>query len=264
MKKLFPLLALVLAVAFAASTLRSPKNPGAFDVVGFSRLPVLVNGRLKPIDTVARSSLLQLQGKQSVVTPDGRKPTPIEWLLDVCFRSDIADAYQVFEIVHPDVLALFSLRTEDGRDNKRFSYTQLSKSFAELDRQAKLANQVESAARTAFQSAVVQIYGNLVHYQRLRYSLTAPGREDFLGDLLKFQDQVGAGITAVRAKQAGQPHDEAAATAMTEIGERFVDMANISNLLVVPPDADNNDPNGWKPAGAALLDTFRTPSAPGA
>ena len=65
MKKYIPLVALLLALVYVASKARSPQNPGAFDVVGFSKLPVLVNGRLKPLDTVARSSLLQLQGRQT-------------------------------------------------------------------------------------------------------------------------------------------------------------------------------------------------------
>ncbi|MSU50503.1 MAG: cytochrome C biogenesis protein [Opitutus sp.] len=259
MKKLLPILVLLLTVGFVASkSLRAPKNPAASDVVGFSHLPVLVNGRLKPLDTLARSSLLQLQGRQSVTTPDGRKPTPIEWLLDVCFRPEIADTYQTFEIAHPDLLAVFNLKVEDGIDNKRFAYTQLFKSFAELDRQAKLANQVDAAVRTSFQRAVVQLYGNLVHYQRLRHALAAPDRPDFLGDLLKFQEKVADGVTAVRAKQAAQPHDEAAAAAMTEIGERFVNMANLSNFLVIPPETAETDPTAWKPVGAALLETFRT------
>jgi ABC-type transport system involved in cytochrome c biogenesis permease subunit len=259
MKKFLPLLVLVLVVGFAASKLRAPKNPGAYDVVGFSKLPVLVNGRLKPLDTVARSSLLQLQAKQRVVTPDKRELLPIEWLLDVFFRPELSDAYQVFEIDHPDLLALFNLKTDDGRDGKRFAFNQLSKSFAELDRQAKLANQVEAATRTAFQRAVVQLYTNLVHYQRLHHAVVSPGRGDFLGDLLKFQENVAAGVTAVRAKQAGQPHDEAAVNAMTEIGERFVDMANISStFLVIPPETGNTDPAAWRATGPALLETFRT------
>mgnify|MGYP003850691097 CR=1 FL=1 len=72
MKKAAPYLVLALVLAWVASTLRAPRNPAAFDVQGFGRLPVLVNGRLKPLDTVARSSLLQLQGRQTVTTPDGR------------------------------------------------------------------------------------------------------------------------------------------------------------------------------------------------
>ncbi len=258
MKKFFPLLVLALAVAFIGNTLRPPRNPAAIDVNGFGRLPVLVNGRIKPFDTVARSSLLQLQGRQSVSTPEKRKLQPIEWLLDVFFRPELADTYQHFEIVHPDVLAIFSLKAQDGQGEKRFSLSQLQPRIAELQRQAKLADQVEAAVRTSFQRAVMQLYGNLVHYQRLRHALVAPDRPDFLGDLLKLQDNVKAGVDAVRARQAGQPHDEAAAKAMTEMGERFVVMSESTTFLVVPPAADDPDLTAWKSAGAALLDTFRT------
>ena len=70
-----PLAAPVLGIAFVAAGLFPKGNPGAFDVSGFGRLPVLADGRIKPIDTVARSSLLQLQGRQRVVLPDGSEIT---------------------------------------------------------------------------------------------------------------------------------------------------------------------------------------------
>jgi ABC-type transport system involved in cytochrome c biogenesis permease subunit len=260
MKRFLPIAALLLAVAYVASTLRPPANPGAFDINAFGRLPVLVNGRLKPLDTVARSSLLQLQGRQTVTTPDGRRLRPAEWLLDVAFRPNLADAYQHFEIVNPDVLAIFELRATDGQGEKRFSLKQLQPKIAELQRQTRLADQVESAVRTPFQRAVIQLYGNLVHYQRLRHAFVSPESSDFLGDLLKLQDNVKVGVDAVRARQAGQPHDEAAAKAMTEIGEKFVIMAESTTFHVVPPAADNPDRTAWRTAGAALLETFRTGS----
>jgi hypothetical protein len=156
MKKAAPFLVLALVLVWVASTLRAPRNPAAFDVQGFGRLPVLVNGRLKPLDTVARSSLLQLQGRQTVTTPDGRKLQPTEWLLDVTFRPAQADTYQHFEIVNPDVLAIFDLRTSDGQGEKRFSLRQLEPKIAELQRQSKLADQVESAVRTPFQRGVLR------------------------------------------------------------------------------------------------------------
>ena len=260
MKRFLPMAALLLAVTYVAATLRPPANPGAFDVNAFGRLPVLVNGRLKPLDTVARSSLLQLQGRQTVTTPDGRRLQPAEWLLDVAFRPNLADAYQHFEIVNPDVLAIFELRATDGQGEKRFSLKQLQPKIAELQRQTRLADQVESAVRTPFQRAVIQLYGNLVHYQRLRHAFVSPESSDFLGDLLKLQDNVKAGVDAVRARQAGQPHDEAAAKAMTEIGEKFVIMAESTTFHVVPPAADNPDRTAWRTTGAALLETFRTGS----
>ena len=260
MKRFLPLAALLLSLIYVGSTLRAPKNPGAFDVNAFGRLPVLVNGRLKPLDTVARSSLLQLQGRQAVTTPDGRRLQPVEWLLDVAFRPNLADGYQHFEIVNPEVLAIFELRTSDGQGDKRFSLKQLQPKIAELQKQARLADQVDAAVRTPFQRGVLQLYGNLVHYQRLRHAFVSPESADFLGDLIKLQDNVKAGVEAVRARQAGQPHDEAAAKAMTEIGEKFVIMAESTTFHVVPPAADNTDRTAWRTAGAALLETFRTGS----
>jgi hypothetical protein len=268
MKKFLPLLILLAGLAMVAKALLPPRNPGAFDVVGFGRLPVLANGRLKPLDTVARNSLLLLCNSTAnssrssgfFVTPDGRKLIPTEWLLDVFFRAEQADAYQAIAIDNPDVLSLFALTHEDGLEGRRFAFNQLSKKLGELERQAKLADPIDAPVRSPFQRAVLQLYGNLVHYQQLKHALVMPGHDDFLGELLRFQDGLAPGVTAVRAKQAGQPHDEAAVTAMTAMGENFIAMSESSNLLAIPPDADNADPTAWKSAGTALLETFRRES----
>ena len=255
MKKYLPLLALLGALAFVAKTLVPPSNPTAFDLAGFSRLPILAGGRIKPLDTIARSSLLQFQGRQSLTAPDGSAVSTTEWLLDATFRPERADAYQVFEITHPDMLALFNLKMDDGAGGKRFSFNQLRAKLDELERQAKLADPVESALRTPFQRGVLQLYGNLIQYQHVRNAFVMPGHDDFLGDLLKFQDKLAAGVAAVHAKQAGEKFDEAALTMMTEMGEQFVAMSESTNLLVIPPD--NDDPNAWQTTGTALLATFQ-------
>ena len=184
MKKYFPFLIVLVVLLGVGAKLLPPKNSGPYDVVGFGQLPVLENGRFKPLHTVARTSLLQFQGRQRVVAADGRELTPGEWLMDVTFHSDLADTYQTFEIVHPEVLAIFDLNPDSGLAGKRFSFRQMDGKLAELERQAKLAFPVESAVRTTFQRAVVQLYANLLHYQRLKYTLVGPGRDDFLGDLL--------------------------------------------------------------------------------
>jgi ABC-type transport system involved in cytochrome c biogenesis permease subunit len=264
MKKYLPLLALLLALAMVAGSLVTPKNPGKFDVTGFGRLPVLANGRIKPLDTVARTSLLAIcnaaynsptRGTNFIFTPDGRKLAPIEWLLDVVFRPTLADTYQVIVIDNPDVLSIFNLKQEDALEIRRFSFNQLGPKLEELERQAKLASQIESAVRSPFQRAVLQLYENLIHYQQLRHALVAPGRDDFLADLMQFQQKLPAGVAAVHAKQAGEAHDEAAVTAMTDMGEQFMEMSERTNLLVIP--ADNGETTGWKTAGAALLETFQ-------
>ena len=69
MKKFIPLIVLLFGATWLASTL-VPRPPATeFDITGFGKLPILVNGRVKPLDTVARTALLQFQGRQRVTTP---------------------------------------------------------------------------------------------------------------------------------------------------------------------------------------------------
>src|ERR1017187_9680135 len=91
--------------------------------------------------------------------------------------------------------------------------------------QERLAEPVEAQSRTRFQSAVVQLYGNLSHYLRLRRALAPEGTRDFLGELLHLQESLSDGVEAVRAKEAGKPHDEAKAAALIAEGQKFIGMA---------------------------------------
>jgi ABC-type transport system involved in cytochrome c biogenesis permease subunit len=257
MKKFIPLLVLLLGALYLGSTLLPPRESSAFDLAGFGRLPILANGRLKPLDTVARNSLLLFQGRQTVVTPAGVKVSPTEWLLDVYFHSDAADRYRTFEVVHPDLLALLDLKAEDGDGKKRFSYLEVSKKIPELERQARLAGPVESAVRTPFQKSVMQLYGALVQYQRLKHTLAPPTTEDFLAELLRFQKLIPTGVAAVRAKQAGQPHDEATAKAMIELGQRYLFMSETTNFLAIPPTPEVAEDTAWQTTGQSLLSAFQ-------
>ncbi|MEX2045412.1 MAG: cytochrome c biogenesis protein CcsA [Opitutus sp.] len=279
MKKIIPLVLVLLGIALVAKSLRRPQNPGEFDLVGFGRLPVLANGRIKPLDTVARSSLLQMQGRQRVSSPNEGTlvESPVAWLLDAAFRQEKADTYPTFAIDNPDLLALIG-KTGAGLKityssgiskffavlgflpghHRRFSFDEIRPHLGPIQDQARLASQVDAPARSAFQRGVLQLYSNLLQYQRLRHSFVMPGRPDFLGELLQFQDKVPEGVVAVRAKQAGEPHDEAAVAAMTEMGEIFLALAEATNLLVVPPEPQAEDQTAWKPVGSALLETFRT------
>jgi len=280
MKKILPLLVLAVAVLYVGKSLLPPQNTGAFDLVGFGQLPLLANGRIKPIDTEARSSLLRLQGRQRVSSPvlsGNLVGSPTEWMLDVIFRPEKADTYPTFAIDNPDLLALLGKTDEDLKisysstakqvlalvgfipsRHRRFALTEIWPHRAAIQEQARLAEPVENAIRTPFQQSVMQLYLNLVHYQRLQHAFVMPGRENFLNELLTFQDMVPAGVAAVKAKQAGQPHDEAAVTPMIEMGEMFGAMSTVSTFGVIPPDGDTTDPTAWKTTGAALLETFQT------
>ncbi|MDO8540176.1 MAG: cytochrome c biogenesis protein CcsA [Opitutaceae bacterium] len=257
MKKFIPHLVLLVAAITVASTLLPTRRKTDFDLATFGRLPVLVNGRLKPFDTVARTSLLVLQGRQRIVTPDGRTLTPIEWLLDVLYVPGRADIYGHFLIENQEVIDLFSLRPSEGDGGKRFSYAQLAKGIGELDRQARLADEVEAPLRTPFQRQVLRLRDRVILYQRLQSTLKPAGESaDFFAELRKLEKTLPASIAAVRARQRGEPHDEAAFKSMMELVRKFDVMQSTAYLITIPPAGENKDLNGWKTPGQALVDSI--------
>ena len=135
-----------------------------------------MNGRTKPLDTVARTSLLVLQGRQRVAAPDGRTLTPVEWLLDMLATGRLwpTPYLPVFEVVHPDVLALLNLTRADGVGGKRFAYRQLAAGLPRDRPPGEVADAVESALRTSFQRAVIRLRNGVLLYQSLQDSIIAP------------------------------------------------------------------------------------------
>ncbi len=261
MKKILPLLVLALGLLYLGSTLVAPRAPAASpDYVAFGRLPVLVGGRLKPLDTVARTTLLQLQGRQTVRLADGTPLTPSQWIADLLLSDKKSNDYQVFEILHPDVLALLKLSEETGAGKKRFSYNQLVPGLTELERQSQLAQPIEAQRRTRFQSEVIRLRENIGLYVRLQASLVPPDLEEPLKALTDFQTTLPAGIDAVRLRQQKLPHDEATANRVMELAGRFDFMAQNAYLLPIPPADTEKDDTAWQKTGAVLLNTFQTGS----
>ena len=256
MKKLLPLSVLLIAVIGVAGTLLPPRAKSDFDVASFGRLPVLLNGRLKPFDTVARTTLLVLQGRQRVATPEGRTLQPIEWLLDVLYAPAAADTYRHFLVENPEVLDLFKLQPADGDGGKRFSYAQLVKGSSELERQAKLAEEVEPARRTPFQHQVLQLRNRLITYLRLKYTMQPDAVPTFFADLTELEATLPANLAAVRARQRGEAHDEAAFKRMAEFVRQFDFMQSAGHLIAIPPAGANADLNNWKTPGQALVDSI--------
>lgn len=255
MKRILPLIVLLVGALYLASPFFK-KHKSEFDLETFGKIPVVANGRTKPLDSVARNTLLLLQGRQRVTTPEGAVLTPTEWLLDVFFRPELADTYQHFEIVHPGVLDVFGFAPEDGAGKKRFSYKQLVPKLEELDRQAGLAAGVEAPVRTPYQRAVLNLRSHVILYQQLKYSLVPPDGTPFLVDLLHLQDNLAASIEAVRKRESGKSGDDALAASTLAMGGKFLRMTEIGNLLTVPPPQGAKD-GEWVKTGEALLRTFQ-------
>ena len=107
---------------------------------------------------------------------------------------------------------------------------------------------------------MIQLYGNIRHYLELKHTVVMPGSADFLGELLRFQEILPAGIAAVRARQAGQPYEEPALKAIMELAPRYDFMGGSTSILAIPPPSTAADATAWKTSGNAILDTIQTGS----
>jgi ABC-type transport system involved in cytochrome c biogenesis permease subunit len=278
-KKFLPLVVLFLGILYVGKTLRPPPEKTAFNLQDFGRVPVLVNGRIKPLDTVARTTLLMMQGRQRVSSPETGElvSSPAQWLADVMFAPEKADAYPTIRIDSPEVLDLVGITEEDTKvtydsgvkrafavlgflpsHKSRFSYNQLRPKLPELDRQARLADQVESQLRTPFQKQVVAVRDRVIIYLQLKTSVQMPDSPDFLTELVRFEKALPAGIQAVMAKQKGEEHDAEAVKVMREMADRVAYLEQMGSLRTVPPDARDNDPTHWRTVGGALMSSFGT------
>src|SRR5580704_1960445 len=114
-KKFLPwIISLLFLVWVMAKMIPVKESPG-IHLDGFGRLPVLVNGRVMPMDTLARLSLLEMNHHGTCTTSDGKVLPPIRWLLDVFMMPERADAAKVFEVTNPDLLGLFGRQEANGK-----------------------------------------------------------------------------------------------------------------------------------------------------
>ena len=212
----------------------------------FARLPVLEGGRIKPLDTVGRTSLMILHGRQTLRLADGNIVPPSRWLAEALFNAPLADSRPLFAINNPEVLSLFGFE-QSGR--KYFSFSELEPSLALIDAQGEIAAREESARRTPYQIALLNLRNGLYLYQRLKNSLRPAGAEDFSAEIADYEAVVPVGAPALLAKRQGKPYDREACDDFLSFAKRYGGMSETALLLPVP----SLERSGWQPLGTALL-----------
>ena len=256
MKKWIPLILVVVMAGWVLSGLHQKPETG-FHTRAFGKLPVLMNGRFQPFDSVARNSLLQIRTKQSVVQDENGKTqtlTAMEWLLETMMKPESANDLKIFRIDNNEVLALLKLPD----NQKYFSFNQLRPQMDELEKQADRIEKIESANRTVFESQLMKLYEMMNLYQRLEISLKPPGSDDFAAELEAFQKSIGPGMAAVQAREAGQKFDPEAFNTLIGFMGRYNTVASFALPLVIPPVDINVPRNAWQNIGTNLMQTART------
>ena len=163
--RFFPWAVTVLCLVYLIAAARPIHSTGPFNVRQFAQLPVSYKGRVKPIDSVARNTLLMLSHKQTTGRHEQRV-SAIEWLLDVLARPSIAEQHKVFRIAHPEALALLGLSNASGV--MRVSVSQLFEHRDEVVQHIQEANLTPAAERDSYQRSMVKLGEHISLYEGLR------------------------------------------------------------------------------------------------
>ena len=215
------------------------------------QIAVMQDGRLKPLDTVARVNMLKICGKQTVMV-NGKPMHAMQWLMDVMCKPETADKYRVFLIHDPDIQALLKL----GEEDKRWSFLELQPHLALLSNQANQAREIQPHQRNRYQRAVIKIYSHLTTYVRLKSAIAPEKSPNFgkeIADLQAFTQWIIDNPTKI---------DNDVIKHLNILKEHYDQLASRSNIHFVPPN--NNLP--WQRIGEHLRHVLAggpmDPSAP--
>jgi ABC-type transport system involved in cytochrome c biogenesis permease subunit len=257
MKKWFPWILTGLCAAWILASL-FPAGEKGFKTREFGKLPVLLNGRVQPMDSVARNALLEIRNKQTVVLENGRKISAAEWLLDVFFNAEAANTQKVFRVDHPELLSLLKL----PENEKHFSYNELQSGFDEIDRQSERISAKEASLRTTFEKQTLKLEQSLQLYHSLKNSLQPEDSTNFVAEISAFEKMLPEGVTAIRNEQAGKPYDKEAFSQLIQAINRFDHLLRLAYPLAIPPAAASVPRDNWMNTGAALLEYAKTNGIP--
>ena len=255
MKKWIPW-ALVAGMALWVLSTLTPKPESGFKAREFGRLPVLLNGRVQPFDSVARNALLQIRTKQTLpvqAEQGSGELSASEWLLELMMKPEAADDRKVFRVDSLELLDL--LKFPDNE--KYFSFNRLKDKLGELDKQGERIEKIESADRTAFEKQVVRLQNAVLLYQRLKVTLRPPDSDDLAAELVRYQKSIEPGLMALRARDAGGKFDAKVLEDFVGRFSGFDTMAKYAYALVVPPEHPEVSREQWQSAGTNLMQVAR-------
>jgi len=178
-----------ISVALAAGTARAGEQTMNLDE--FGRLPVSDNGRIKPIDTVARTDLMLISNRQTFIDATGKEQSAVKWLLDFMTsnhqifgdKERPAETHRVFRIENLQLLNLLDLQPRPG--SWRYSLVELMPKLEELRDEADRANKIDDKHRDLFEQKALELWRHLGSYLELSewsapYAIPTASTEDWM------------------------------------------------------------------------------------
>lgn len=132
------------------------------DLNALAHTAVLHEGRLKPFETFARHSLLQLAGKQ---TFEGK--SAVQVIATLLFAPEKTVEWKLFLINNPEIAQGMGIPEEKHR---RYSLKALQKGLHKLQKLADKSNQIEASKRSLTDKEFLRVWSNVFFLVQLGHT----------------------------------------------------------------------------------------------
>ncbi len=133
----------------------------------FGRLPVVYDGRVKPLDSLARGTLKNLSGRETFKDASGKKQPAIKWFVDTIADPAEARKDPVIQIYNLDLLETLGLKRREGF---RYSIDEFASKLPEISKQAQQASQLDPSELTIYQKKLLELVRKLETVRRFELS----------------------------------------------------------------------------------------------
>ena len=256
MKRFVPWILGAVLIFWAFSRMLPPKDAPGLDVNGFARLPVLVGGRVMPMDTLARLALAEMNHHGSYITAGKMAEQPTRGFLDIVMMPEHSDTAKLFEVSNQEILDLFGSQDAKGQFVS-YSFNDLKPYFQEIEKQASLAGQTDPETRNPFQRGILKLRDSLRLYLQLKNTLQAEDSPDFGKEIEAFQMVIKPGMQAVRDRDAGKPFDNENFERIVLFTQRYQNLSQAKYAFAIPNPLSPEENDGWQHVSQALLGAIR-------
>jgi hypothetical protein len=136
------------------------------DLGGFAAMAVLHDGRMKPVETLARHTLVQWSGRDNLRAPEKRSALSV--LAQIVFAPEQTGDLKLFRIDNPEVAEAIGVAPEK---NRLYSYRQVEPGLERLQKLAEQADLVEAEKRNLVENEVLRTFANVASFLNLTRTL---------------------------------------------------------------------------------------------
>jgi ABC-type transport system involved in cytochrome c biogenesis permease subunit len=266
-RKFAPWIIVAVMGLWIVSGLRTAKNHTEFQVEEFSQIPVLLNGRVQPWDSVARNSLLMLRGKSTVLLTDRpqeelgffekaslKKMTAMEWLLEAMTQPELADTRYIFRIDNAEVLNMLKLPV----DRKFFTFNEIRTEFEVIRQEARRISEqrIEEQAQTAREKGAMKVNFAVNLYFRIKNSIRPEHIENFTDRIVAGREMIAPGLAALAKAEKQEEHDTEDLQGIMQLWREYGFLAEVAYPLIIPPKTGKAQKD-WANIGVVLKESLR-------